>query len=231
MLLDSPPPAQAQGRARGLQWQALRLHDEAARLDLHWQRLDAAERDRAARFFRKVDRARFVVGRSTARALLAQRLGVEPTALALHGNAWGKPALLGAPGVHFNVSHSGGWVLVAVDDAGPLGVDVEAVRPELAELDEFRRVLAPEEAAALDALPAHERARAFARVWVRKEAYVKAIGEGMSRELRDIAVSVQADAPRLLYDRNPGGLDARWRCLDLAIDATHVACLVHRADG
>lgn len=230
MLLDTPL-RHVHGRARGLQWLALRLHDEARHLDVHARRLDTAERDRAARFFRKDDRARFVIGRSTARALIAQRLGLEPTAVVLRSNAWGKPEPEGAPGLHFNVSHSGDWILVAVDDHGPLGVDVETVRPALAELDEFRRVLASEEAAALDALPPAERARAFARVWVRKEAYVKAIGEGMSRELRDIAVGVGDEAPRLLYDRNPGGLDPRWRLADLEIDATHVACLVHRADG
>lgn len=215
-------------RQLGLQVLRLRLQEESALLDGLWRTLDDAERERAARFARKPDRARFVVGRARLRQMLGQRLGVAPAALQLRPNAYGKPLLESpASALHFNVSHSGTWVLIAVDDRGPVGIDVEAVRPELAEIDDFRAVLAPEEAAHLDATVPAQRALAFARTWVRKEAYVKALGQGVGRELREFAVVDGVDGrPVMLYDRNPGGDSASWQFEDLTLDAAHVGCLV-----
>lgn len=203
---------------------------EARRFDAHVARLTADEATRAARFHRDEDRERFVVGRSTRRLLLARRLDVDPEALAFVEGRHGKPAL--RPGTQpllprFNSSHSGRWVLHAIADV-EVGVDVERVRPDFARIDDFLWALSPEERRLVQAAPESCRAATLATVWVRKEAYVKALGEGLSRSLPDIGiVSGSHGEPVLAYDRNAGGIGRHWRFTDLGIDDLHKACLVH----
>jgi 4'-phosphopantetheinyl transferase len=114
----------------------------------------------------------------------------------------GKPALVGGE-IEFNVSHSGGLVAVAVARGRAVGVDIERItktppRGRIAE-----HFFAPAEVAALRALPADEQTEAFFRCWTRKEAYLKARGDGLSVELASFAVSLDAD-PRA------GMADAGW---------------------
>lgn len=157
------------------------------------------------------------------------RLRVANERLAFGTNPFGKPVLT-MPGAatHFNTSHSGEWVLHAFDTLGPLGIDVEAVHAGLTNVDDFAAALSPEEFSLIAHLPEHDRAHALARAWVRKEAYVKAIGEGVGRSLRRIDIGIDARGrPCLSYDRNEPGTPFRWNFEDLAMDADHVACLVY----
>jgi 4'-phosphopantetheinyl transferase len=132
--------------------------------------------------------------------------------------------------LHFNSTHSGDWILHAFDTLGPVGIDVEAVRPALADLEDFAPVLSPEECVAIARLPlhTHTRALALARAWVRKEAYVKAIGEGVSRALPRICIAADGGGkPRLRYDSNSPATPFLWSFDEIAVDAEHVACLVY----
>ncbi len=214
----------------------LRLDDEAPRLPRYWSRLDAAEKQRACSYRHEADRARFVVARGSLRELLGLRLGIDPGKVVFARNAFGKPMLrdTGAA-LHFNTSHSGNWVLHALDGAAPIGIDVEAVRPELGDVAAFAQVLSEPEQAHLHALAPPQRARAMATIWVRKEAYVKALGVGLSRPLRQISIAPDSfGTPRLQVDRSErshAGAAARWRFDDLDLDADHVACLVHGGDA
>src|SRR5262249_43041613 len=135
--------------------------------------LSEDERRRAARLKRPADRARAIASRVTLRRLLGAFLGTGPGSLRFAAGTHGKPALeefqaIGAPS--FNVAHSGRLVLLAFA-AGPVGVDVEALR-EGVDVDALaRRFFAPDEIEALAASPAPGRAALFFRVWTRKEAY------------------------------------------------------------
>lgn len=211
----------------------LRVSAEVPRLEQHWRHLDTSERQRADRFRNEADRERFIVARSSLRQLLGQRIGVASGKIRFGENEFGKPFLQHAPvALHFNSTHSGDWVLHAIDTDTPIGIDVETVQADLARIDQFERVLSTEEFAALNEVPLQHRARAFAMVWVRKEAYVKAVGEGMSRPLRGISIAVDAKCrPRLLYDLSDRASPANWQFEDLFVDMRHVACLVHRHDG
>lgn len=201
---------------------------EIARMAEHVGRLTADEARRAARFHRDEDRHRFVVARSTRRVLLARQLGVDPATLVFEAGRYGKPRLRSDAGAapSFNSSHSGRWVLHAIADV-EVGVDVERIRPEFARLDDFLWILSPEERAVASAAAEPMRASAFATIWVRKEAYVKALGEGLSRSLPDIGIVAGNAGPALAYDRNPGHRAAQWRFVDLEIDDSHKACVVH----
>jgi 4'-phosphopantetheinyl transferase len=220
-------------RSFGREVQRLRVSAEVPRLEQHWRHLDSAERQRADRFRNDADRARFVIARSSLRQLLGRRIGVASGEIRFGENEFGKPFLQHAPvALHFNSTHSGDWVLHAIDTDTPIGIDVETIAADLACIDQFERVLSTEEFAALNEVPLRDRARAFAMVWVRKEAYVKAVGEGMSRPLRGISIALDAKCqPQLLYDLSNRASPARWQFEDLVVDARHVACLVHRHNG
>lgn len=202
---------------------------EAQRLATLVALLDEPENERAARFRNVDDRVRFVVARATRRLLLAAQLGVAPSQLVFGENPHGKPYVRTACGRRqpFNSSHSGRWVLhaLAEDD---VGVDVERIVPAMATIDDFAWLLSHAERCLVLAHAPRQRAAALAAVWVRKEAYVKALGEGMSRSLSLIGIDCDAGGePRLTFDRNPSQRRLDWRFADLVVDAEHRACVVY----
>ena len=203
---------------------------ELGRLDWHMARLDRDEQARAAMFRFTIDRARYAIGRSTIRALLARVLQVDGQRLGLGASRSGKPFLISPhQGVQFNSSHSGEWVLHAITRVEPVGVDVEAVRQDFAHVEDFEAVLAPEELQTLRAVPKGGRAKALATVWARKEAYVKALGDGVGRGLGGIAiVDHPRDGPRLLRDASPGAEPAAWTIRDVDVGPNHCASVVVR---
>jgi 4'-phosphopantetheinyl transferase len=144
--------------------------------------LTADEQQRAGRFRLEADRQRFTVTRGVLRAALGQYLGAAPESLRLDRNRFGKPSLArdqNPVGISFNVSHSGGFSLLAFGLAAHLGVDVERHRAETNIDDLARTVFSPAECAGLLALPDALRRGAFFEAWVRREAVVKALGGGL----------------------------------------------------
>jgi 4'-phosphopantetheinyl transferase len=157
--------------------------------------LDESEQARSARFSRPADRDRFTLGAVLLRLAAGQQLAVPAASVRVDrccadcGRQHGRPVLDGA-GIHASVSHSGDCVAVALTAAGPAGLDVEAVtgldyEPMLA------AVCTPAE---------REQVRSaadFYSYWTRKEAVLKATGEGLRRPMTDLTVSAPADPPAL----------------------------------
>ena len=157
--------------------------------------LDASERERAARFRYDRDRNRFVARRGQLRELLGRDLGVAPGTLQLAEDAHGKPVLLDDPELSFNLSHSSGRALIATARGMAIGCDIEWRNPELACPKVARRLFAPVEYDALTALPPEQWVEGFFNCWTRKEAYVKALGLGLSYPLDAFTVSVAPGEP------------------------------------
>ena len=174
--------------------------------------LDEAELRRRSRLRTADDRQRATAGAALARLLLGVHAGRPGERLRIDrslprcGAPHGKPRLPEVPDLHFSVSHSGGWVAVAVRRGAPVGVDVEQVGSwTAAELHDLALViLAPEERAVLSRTPAGARAAAFATYWTRKEAAVKATGTGLLAPLPELVVSPPAAPPRVLRWGGPG---------------------------
>lgn len=166
---------------------------EAFRLDLDlvgpasdadWAVLSGDERERASRFFKHEDRIRSIATRAALRRLLAERLRREPGALRFTAGTYGKPLLQDAEGLEFNVSHSGGFALIALSRSGAVGVDIER-RNETADVVGLARLtLSASERAAVGALGAE----AFFERWVVKEAVLKALGLGIAEQLQAFSV-------------------------------------------
>jgi 4'-phosphopantetheinyl transferase len=155
--------------------------------------LCASETARAARFHFPRDRNYFVAGRGILRTLLGAYLGKSPESLKFIYGPQDKPALeTQDPSfpVNFNLSHSHGLAVYGFALAREVGVDVELIRPEFTGDDIAERYFSSRELTELRALPQDLRAEGFFNCWTRKEAYVKARGEGLQIPLKDFDVSL-----------------------------------------
>jgi 4'-phosphopantetheinyl transferase len=156
--------------------------------------LSAQEEIASTRFRFDRDRVRFRRRRAHYRSALSRYAGRPAAALQFTTNAFGKPSLAGVDALWFSASSREDVAVLAVSQHR-VGIDVEVVRPERADIEVARSLFAPEEAEALESAPAAD----FFRCWTRKEAYVKAIGRGLSFPLESFAVETGAVLhPRLL---------------------------------
>ena len=144
--------------------------------------LDRAEQERAARFRRPEDRARFLVGRAALRQVLGTWLDCDPAALRFRYGPHGKPVLDRSEQAtpHFNLAHSGDLILMAFHPSRRVGVDVERLRPGLDWRPIARRILPAAAFSRLESLPPEQGNAAFLEAWCRIEARLKASGEGLA---------------------------------------------------
>jgi 4'-phosphopantetheinyl transferase len=150
--------------------------------------LSAAERERAGRFTFEKDEARFVSCRARLRTVLSRYIGVAPEKIVFRYEPQGKPALSGAGGWQFNVSHSRDLAAIAISRFDRVGIDVELIDQDFPRDDVAPDVLAADELADLRALPAEGQAGYFFQVWTLKEALLKAVGSGFSSDPRAIRI-------------------------------------------
>lgn len=161
--------------------------------------LDDEERSRAAAFHFERDRRRFSVRRGLLRIELARATGIEAARLGYVEGPQGKPSVIEAPALRFNVSHAEDLALVVMSRETEIGCDIERIDPKKARRDVARRFFSPEEFATLDALPNEQWAEGFFNCWTRKEAYIKALGVGLAYPLESFTVSLApGDRPRLI---------------------------------
>lgn len=193
---------------------AVPLHDPPfAREHLH-SLLTTLERERVSRFRFEDDRSRAIVGRGMLRMVLGDWTGRPPEEIELVEGPRGRPLLHGegSTGLHFNVAHSGAWVLVGVADGRRIGVDVEQVRPVADMASLVARYFAPGEAAAIASLQGDDRVAAFFDCWTRKEAFIKAVGAGLQFGLDRFEVECRPGrVPAIVSIEGSAEEAARWR--------------------
>lgn len=195
------------------------------------------ERARAHRFRGAGLKRRFVTGRATLRAILGAYLSVEPSRVVFTYGLHGKPVAVGARGLEFNLAHSGGIALCALTPGSPLGVDVEALRP----MENAERIIAryftPREQADFLSHAAGDRQAAFYRGWTRKEAFLKATGEGLAASLDsfevDLGVATPGRGSLLLRVGDDPAAAGRWTLRDVEAGPGLAAALAveGRIDG
>jgi 4'-phosphopantetheinyl transferase len=201
-----------------------------------WQRvLSADEKTRAARFLLSSDRRNFVASRALLRIILAAYLATDPSLLTFAYSKKEKPYLgpeHAESDVTFNVSHSHGIALLAFSRHREVGIDVEQIRRDFDVEAISRRFFSTHEQQQLAASPHDSRFAAFFRCWTRKEAYIKATGEGLSFPLRHFDVSiVEGDHDALRSTRPDPAEAALWSLREIPAGSGYVAALCVRGRG
>jgi 4'-phosphopantetheinyl transferase len=189
--------------------------------------LTGEERARMERFHFEKDRQNFLFCRSMLKMLLASYLGTPPAELRFAYSAHGKPSLAVPSGnLEFNLSHSGGMVLFAFCQGRRIGVDVEHVRRNLDVHEIAERFFSAREQQELRQLPEPSQYDAFFHCWSRKEAFVKARGEGLSSPLDSFDVSVAPDEELVSLTTRPHSSEAaRWMVRSLNVFPGYAAAV------
>jgi 4'-phosphopantetheinyl transferase len=208
----------------------VRLGREATRLACFYETLTSDELSRAASHHFKKDRDHFVVTRGVLRAILGCYLGVDPGLLSFCYSSSGKPSLtleFGGDWLRFNVSHSCQLALIAVAYSRDVGVDVEWLRTEAATSDIAEHNFSRGEISRLCLLPVEKQVEGFFNCWTRKEAYIKARGEGLCMPLDKFEVSVDpGEPPRLLRTDGDACEPFRWSMRSLDAGSGYAAAVV-----
>jgi 4'-phosphopantetheinyl transferase len=211
------------------------LERPAASLAVWRELLAADERQRADRFHFQKDRDHFVAARGLLRIILGRYLRQSPEVIRFSYGPFGKPALAEVADtrtLHFNVSHTKGLALYAFAYQRALGVDIEYVRADLAGQEIAERFFSRQEVCALSALPAVVRTHAFFNCWTRKEAYIKARGEGLSLPLKQFDVTLTPGEPAALLSTRPDPQEAsRWLLQELFPAQGYMAALAVEGRG
>ncbi len=195
--------------------------------------LSEDEQRRARQFLFERHREHFIVGRVRMRQLLAAYTSCHAEQLTFAYENLGKPFFRQpelAGRFHFNFSNSDDQALLAITREQPLGVDLERVRPMQDMLGLARRYFADRETEKLTALPSEEQPDAFFRCWTRKEAYLKAIGKGLTFPLRDVEVELLGYEPCRIFHVNGDRAEAAdWTVIHLTPAAEfHGALAIRR---
>ena len=191
--------------------------------------LTADELERAERFRFAEDRQEFIVARGLLRTILSRYLDSIPEKLRFRYDNFGKPDLVsenGWPKLSFNLSHSGELVLYAIANGRKVGIDVEYIRADI-EYDQIAaHFFSPKESSALQNLPTHIQPEAFFNCWTRKEAYIKARGEGLSLPLDQFDVSLVPGEPAALLRARGNPAEAlRWSLINLKPKPSYAAAI------
>jgi 4'-phosphopantetheinyl transferase len=218
-------------------------HDEVHlwRIDLdalrgdesRWQKvLSSDESARAARFHFLRDRQLFVTSRALLRTILASYLAIDPGGVSFAYSKKEKPSLgpdHAGSDVTFNISHSGGVALLAFARGRAIGVDLEQIRGDFDLEAIARRFFSVHEQGQLAAVPSEKKAEAFFRCWTRKEAYIKATGDGLSLPLSQFDVSLATGEANVRLETRPDASEGgRWLLREVPGGTGYVAALCVR---
>lgn len=224
LLWPLPPADWVLGETEVQVWSAW-LRATPASLAAMAETLSEDEKERAARFHFERDRHCYICGRAWLRMIVGRCLNLAPAEVRFQYNPNGKPLLRG---LHFNLSHCEDLALIAVSRAGRVGVDVERVRvlEDAGEL--VAQFFSARERVAFDSLPSEKQPQAFFNLWTRKEAWLKATGDGIGHLLNEVEVSFVPGEPARLV-RLPQGQPAgnHWGLCELQPTLGFAAALAY----
>lgn len=210
------------------------VHVWRARLDVPWswtfdEALSLEDRGRADRFRFESDRRKFCMARASLRLILGRYLKAKPGRLTIDTGDYGKPYFPDAKaslGLRFNLSHSHQLALIAVARDREVGVDVEFMRPNFVTDEVAGHFFSPAEAEQLRALPPEVKTQSFFNCWTRKEAYIKARGEGLYCQLDQFDVTLRPGSPAMLLNSRIDSKEvSRWSFQDLYPESGYAATL------
>lgn len=202
--------------------------------ETRWRQvLSPDERARAGRFHFDRDRQTYTATRALLRTILAHYLGLKPEDLLFRYSDKNKPSLeMSGNRLEFNVSHSGRRALLAFARRRSVGVDVEHIREDFDPHALAHRFFSADEQRALATLDSEDRYAGFFRCWTRKEAYIKAIGTGLSLPLDQFDVSLRPGEENALLATRPDAAEATvWSLREVSAGEGYAAALCVHGHG
>jgi 4'-phosphopantetheinyl transferase len=194
--------------------------------------LSRDENERADRFVQKIHQDRFRICHLIKRQILSRYVGISPRELRFTINEFGKPSLESNKHptlIEFNLSHSAERMLLGIVPKGRIGVDIEEIRPESAQMDVAERFFTGRENIELRSLAGSARAEGFFNCWTRKEAYLKGLGYGLSIDPKDCEVTLLPGEPPLVRALAPNAQGESWTLHSLRIGAYLCAIAIDRS--
>ena len=195
--------------------------------------LSIKEIEKANRFKFERDRTRFIIGRAFLRKMLGNILNFDPSLLNIEADVYGKPFLSNEQHrhLHFNLSHSGDYIIYAFSPDSNIGIDIEKINPSIDHLEIARRYFSSREIAFLNETKnGHKVTELFYLIWSRKEALLKAVGTGLLPNLKDIDVlkdSIDLFAQKINSSRTIG---SKWTIHDLFVHVDYKAAVSYSDD-
>jgi 4'-phosphopantetheinyl transferase len=188
--------------------------------------LSPDEKIRAHKFRFAKDRRNFIIARGILRSLIGKYLEINPAEISFQYSEFGKPGIADNHSMQFNISHSQDIALFAFVKKINVGVDVEFVNPDIEVKDIAKKYFSPNEVLNLFALPEKQHTLGFFNCWTRKEAFIKAVGEGLSFPLDQFEVSLEPDKPAKLLatDWEPNAV-SEWSIYSMSPGANFVGCV------
>lgn len=193
--------------------------------------LNHTELKRYGSYRKEEDQKRALLSFALLRLLLSQVTGKSPGEIKISracpycGKPHGKPQVLDEGPIEVNISHSGKWVLIAIALHTPVGIDIEKRTPDRIEDEMVKRVLSTEEIKKWEKLSESEKEAAFYLYWTRKEAILKATGEGLTVPMTRLSVTHHDQSPRLIKWEGNEEKVSQIHCYPLLIDPKYEACL------
>ena len=193
------------------------------------EHLSIDEIRRAERYRHGRDRSRYIVAHGALRELLADYMAQMPRDISFGYTTTGKPFLTNKGGgspIRFNLSHSGEWAMVGLALSTEVGIDIEQIDRDVSVEAIAERFFSRSEFEAIQGIHLEQRIAAFFSAWTRKEAYVKARGDGIADRLRSFSVSIDPEQSAMLLtdSMDPGGT-LHWKIYDLDIACGYKAAI------
>ena len=190
----------------------------------YWTLLNNDEKQKADKFTRLELQNKYVKTRGVLRKILASYLDKEPECIDIKMGEYGKPYL--AEGlVNFNLSHTGNKFVVAVGNVGDMGIDLEQHRNRKNLVGLVKKCFSNEESIYWHSLSEIQKTQMFFRLWVRKEAFVKAVGRGIALGLEHCVVNPESQA-YFLNIPEAYGLASDWKIVDIQLEQEDICALV-----
>jgi 4'-phosphopantetheinyl transferase len=190
--------------------------------------LCAEERKRARAIRYERDRRQFVVAHVALRCILSRYLDINAKNIVFEQEPNGKPRLAAAcnaPDIHFNISHSADWVLCAVTRGRPVGVDIEYQRANINHAQIAERIFSSAEQRTFERVPERFKSEVLFGAWACKEAYVKAIGQGMFFPFSKVELSLMVDTPPCLVCVSAEARPGHWSLRELYVADQYAGAL------
>jgi 4'-phosphopantetheinyl transferase len=190
----------------------------------YWPFLSKDEQKKAKTFKRQDLQKKYIYTRAVLRKFLASYINIQPEDLDIKTNQYGKP-FLAKGGLYFNLSHTGNKLVIAISNIDNIGIDLEQCRHRKNLPGLVNKCFSKEESAFWHSLPEEKKINIFFQFWVKKEAFVKAVGRGISMGLNQCIINPENQTQFLSIPNNYGS-SADWKIIDLPLDKNCACALV-----